>query len=63
MTDLPPRPAFWPYLPGCALLLLSVMLCASGCDRFVTPLALTGGVTLVSPIEGLTLLPRGTGLD
>lgn len=26
MSDLPPRPAFWPYLPGYALLLLSVLL-------------------------------------
>lgn len=47
MSDLPPRPAFWPYLPGYALLLLSVLLCASGSYRFVTPMALADGVDLV----------------
>lgn len=62
MSDLPPRPAFWPYLPGYALLLLSVLLCASGSYRFVTPMALADGVDLVYLSQGLALLPLGTGL-
>ena len=62
MSDLPPRPAFWPYLPGYALLLLSV-LCASGSYRFVTPMALADGVDLVylQPGPGAAA-PLGTGL-
>lgn len=62
MSHLPPRPAFWPYLPGYALLLLSVLLCASGSYRFVTPMALADGVDLVYLSQGLALLPLGTGL-
>ncbi|HCK4561213.1 TPA: hypothetical protein N0H37_004722 [Pseudomonas aeruginosa] len=62
MSDLPPRPAFWPYLPGYALLLLSVLLCASGSYRFVTPMALADGIDLVYLSQGLALLPLGTGL-
>ncbi|MEM8142023.1 hypothetical protein Q4R50_19540, partial [Morganella morganii] len=62
MSDLPPRPAFWPYLPGYALLLLSVLLCASGSYRFVTPMALADGVDLVYLSQDLALLPLGTGL-
>ncbi|MEW4394359.1 hypothetical protein ACM7HV_13660 [Pseudomonas paraeruginosa] len=62
MSDLSPRPAFWPYLPGYALLLLSVLLCASGSYRFVTPLPLADGADLVYLSQGLALLPLGTGL-